>query len=83
MFQGTFPRKYSIKTWKFITEILNKKKRNRISTVNNSVRTPLIGNNMGNYFNKYFVSMVSSIISHTTKIHLLILCKHGLINNIS
>ena len=27
--------------------------------------TPLTGNNMVNYFNKYFVNIVSSIISHT------------------
>ena len=52
-------------TWKFINEILNKNKRDKVSTVNNSDGTPLTGNIMVNYFNDYFVNIVSPIIFHT------------------
>ena len=56
------------KTWRFINSILNKNNNDKILSINNVNGEKLIEHNMVNYFNNYFINVVSSIISNIPQI---------------
>ena len=52
------------KTWKFVNEMLNKNKKEKICAIDDNEGRSLAGHDMVNYFNCYFVNVVSTIVSN-------------------
>ena len=52
------------RTWKFINEVLNKNERKPIYSINNSNSVELKGNEMVNYFNSYFINVITDLTNN-------------------
>ena len=52
------------RTWKFINEVLNKNERKPVCSINNSNSVELKGNEMVNYFNSYFINVITDLTNN-------------------